>query len=67
MAATFALLGFIEIEGRRLSWPWIPAGVLALMGVLIGLTTSGISAIVWAILLILAGAFLVARPYLMKK
>ena len=67
MAATFALLGFIEIEGRRLSWPWIPAGVLALMGVLIGLTTSGISAIVWAVLLILAGAFLVARPYLMKK
>ena len=67
MAATFALLGFVEINGRRMTWPWIPAGVLAVMGVLIGLTTSGWSAIVWAVLLILAGAFLVARPYLMKK
>ncbi len=67
MAATFALLGFVEVNGRRMSWPWIPAGVLAIMGVLIGLTSTGISAIVWAVLLILAGAFLVARPYLMKK
>ena len=67
MAATFALLGFVEVNGRRMTWPWIPAGVLAVMGVLIGLTTSGLSAIVWAVLLILAGAFLVARPYLMKK
>lgn len=67
MAATFALLGFVEVNGRRMTWPWIPAGVLAVMGVLIGLTTTGISAIVWAVLLILAGAFLVARPYLMKK
>ncbi len=67
MAATFALLGFIEINGRRLSWPWIPAAVLAVMGVIFGLTSTGVSAIVWAVLLILAGGFLVARPLLLKK
>ncbi len=67
MAATFAVLGFVNINGRRLSWPWIPAGILALMGIIFGITSTGVTAIVWAVLLILAGAFLVARPYLLKK
>jgi hypothetical protein len=67
MAATFALLGFIAIDGRRMTWPWIPAGILALMGIIFGLTTSGITGLVWAVLLILAGVFLVARPYLLKR
>ncbi len=67
MAATFAVLGFVDINGRRLSWPWIPAGILALMGIIFGITSTGVTAIVWAVLLILAGVFLVARPYLLKK
>ncbi len=67
MAATFALLGFVDINGHRMTWPWIPAGILALMGVIFGITSTGVTAIVWAVLLILAGGFLVARPYLLKK
>ncbi len=67
MAATFAALGFVDVGGRRLTWPWIPAGILALMGIIFGITSTGVTAIVWAVLLILAGGFLIARPYLLKK
>ena len=67
MGATFAVLGFVDVNGRRLTWPWIPAGILALMGIIFGITSTGVTAIVWAVLLILAGGFLVARPYLIKK
>lgn len=67
MATTFGVLGLIEINGRKMSWPWIPAAALAVLGGIVAASGGGVPAIVWAILIILAGLFLVARPYILKK
>jgi hypothetical protein len=32
LALTFALLWILPNRGKRMTWPWIPAGVLAVMG-----------------------------------
>ncbi len=66
MAVTFGLLGVINVNGQRMSWPWIPAISLAILGAIVAVGGGGVPAIFWAILLILAGAFLVFRPYLQK-
>jgi hypothetical protein len=64
MAATFGVLGLIRINGQHMSWPWIPAICLAVLSGIVGVTSSGVPAIVWAILIILAGVFLILRPYI---
>jgi hypothetical protein len=67
MGATFASLSLVGVgQGSGLPWPWIPAGILAFMGLMFLLGSTGLSAIVWAVLLIAAGLFLVLRPYLKK-
>jgi len=67
MAATFGVLALIEINGQHMSWPWIPAICLAVLGGIFGIFSSGVSAFVWAILIILAGLFLIARPYFLNR
>jgi hypothetical protein len=67
MAATFGVLSLIEVNGQHMSWPWIPAAALAAVGAIVAVTGGGVPAIFWAILLILAGAFMVFRPYLQKR
>jgi hypothetical protein len=67
MAATFGVLGLIEINGQHMSWPWIPAICLAVLSGIVGVTGSGVPSIVWAILIILAGIFLIARPYIVNR
>ena len=63
---TFGVLGMIHVNGQKMSWPWIPAAVLAVLGGIIAASEGGFSSILWAILIILAGLFLVARPYIQK-
>ncbi len=67
MAATFAVLGLIPVNGRKMTWPWIPAASLAVLGGIVAMSEGGVPAIVWAILIILAGLFLVARPFIQKN
>jgi len=67
MAATFGVLGLINVNGHRMSWPWIPAAALAVLGGVVAATEGGVSSIVWAILIILVGLFLVARPFIQKN
>lgn len=66
MAVTFGLVALVDVNGQRMSWPWIPAAALAAIGCLVAIGGGGVPAIFWAVLLILAGAFLVLRPYLQK-
>ena len=67
MAATFGVLGLINVNGQKMSWPWIPAAVLAVVGAIIAASGGGFPSILWAILIILAGLFLVLRPYIQKS
>jgi len=66
MAVTFGALGMINVNGQKMPWPWIPAAVLAVLGGIVAASGGGIPSILWAILIILAGLFLVARPYIQK-
>jgi hypothetical protein len=62
MGLTFALLGILRIgQGRRWSWPWIPAGILIIMGLLFALSAGNLVQTVWPAILILLGLFLVFR------
>ncbi|NMC78428.1 MAG: hypothetical protein GYA59_03615 [Chloroflexi bacterium] len=61
LALTFGLLGMLRVDGRRMNWPWIPAGVLLVLGVLFSLSATQWMNFVWPAALILAGVLLVFR------
>ncbi|MDR3575652.1 MAG: hypothetical protein P4L50_17470 [Anaerolineaceae bacterium] len=61
MGLTFALLGVMRIEQGRWSWPWIPAAILIIMGVLFALSGYHLMQAAWPVILILFGLFLVFR------
>lgn len=61
LALTFALVGLARVNGQRMSWPWIPAGVLLVLGILISLSAAHLMNFIWPAALILAGLFLVIR------
>lgn len=70
VGATFALLG-LHPMGKKDKWPWIPAGICLVLGVLIlGLSGALIGTIagwVWALAFLLVGGFLVVRALLKKE
>ncbi len=66
LAFTFMLLWLVPVAGRRMTWPWIPAAVLAIMGVLLLLSQSSLINFAWPIVLILGGLGLLGRAYLRK-
>jgi hypothetical protein len=67
LAVTFGLLGILPTGNRRMSWPWIPAAALLVMGIMISISTAQWLNIVWGAVLILAGVYLVIRTMLHKK
>ncbi len=66
LAVTFALLGVLPTGGRKMNWPWIPAGVLLVMGVLISFSSAGFVNFVWPVILILVGIFFLTRNMFRK-
>lgn len=67
LGVTFGLLGLISPEGRRMNWPWIPAGILFVMGILIFFAQGNLINIVWPLVLIAAGGFLLFRGYFRRN
>ncbi len=65
LAATFGLLGILP-GSREMKWPFIPAGILAIMGLLILATSSSLVNLIWPIALVLLGLFLIARSALRR-
>jgi hypothetical protein len=67
LALTFALVGLLPgLPGKR-NWPWIPAGVLFVISVLVLFDTLNWTSYFWAVLLIAAGLFLIVRNFLPNK
>jgi hypothetical protein len=61
LAVTFALIAVLPTPNGRLTWAFIPAGVLAMIGLLIAFSFTTAINYVWALLLILVGIYLIYR------
>jgi hypothetical protein len=66
LAATFAMLTFVPTPEGRMKWPWIPAGILGGLGLIVIMSASNLAGIALPVVLILAGLFLVARNFLVR-
>jgi len=70
IAATFAVLGLMPV-GRNQKWPWIPAGICAVLGTMLMLGSSAllnsVAGLIWPAILVLGGGFLIARTFMKKK
>lgn len=65
LAVTFAVLALLPLPQGRLRWALIPAGVLAIMGLLLGAGAIGLTAYIWPLILIAGGLallWLALRP-----
>lgn len=67
LAVTFGLLGILPAAGRKMNWPWIPAAVLLVLGVLISFSSAGFTNFVWPVILILVGVFFLTRNMFRKS
>ena len=59
LALTFALVALLPKE--RMTWPWIPAGVLLVLGVGVLFSAGALVNYVWPAALILGGVYLIFR------
>ncbi len=67
IALTFALLTILPgMQGNR-QWPLIPAGILFVVSLFALVDDFNLSSLVWAVLLILIGVFLVIRSLIQKN
>ncbi|HWQ45706.1 MAG TPA: hypothetical protein VN376_02500 [Longilinea sp.] len=59
LAGTFALLTLRSVNETKMTWPWIPAGILGVMGIaFVGFSTT-VPEFIFPALMIIAGAVLV--------
>jgi hypothetical protein len=61
MGLTFAVLTIIPVENQRLTWAWIPAAVLLIMGGLMFISGAAYAELVFPLVLIAVGGFLAIR------
>jgi len=67
IALTFLLLTILPgMEGNR-QWPFIPAGILFVIGLFAFFEDFNMSSLIWAFILIAFGGFLVVRSLLQKN
>jgi hypothetical protein len=67
IAVTFLLLTILPgLEGNR-KWPLIPAGILFVVSLFALMDNFELSSLIWAVVLIAVGGFLVARSLLQKS
>lgn len=61
LAATFGALYLWPTPAGRMTWAWIPAAALAALGALVILGATALAGYVWPLVLLAAGALLLAR------
>jgi len=63
LALTFALVGALPGRENRMRWPWIPAGVMFVLGILLTFSSTYMMAFIWPVTLIVVGLFLIFRAF----
>jgi uncharacterized membrane protein HdeD (DUF308 family) len=63
LGITFAILTILPVSGGKMKWAWIPAGILALMGLLFGAFSGDLAVYIWPAALIIAGLFMIIRTF----
>jgi hypothetical protein len=65
LGLTFAAVGMVRTEKGRMKWPWIPAGILMVVGLLLLVTASAANLlpILGPIALVLVGGYLLLRAF----
>jgi hypothetical protein len=70
IGATFAIIGLMPI-GRSEKWPWIPAGICAVLGTMLmigsGAFLNSVAGLIWPAILVIAGGFMIVRTFLKKN
>ena len=67
LGITFALVALLPNPGGAMKWAWIPAGILAVMGLLLLASSERLVAYIGPAALILVGGYLVVRTLLPRK
>lgn len=67
MALTFLAIYLLPNPEGRMTWALIPAGILGAMGILLMLSLGGLINYIWALALIVAGAYLLLRTTVLRK
>jgi hypothetical protein len=67
LGLTFALVAVLPNKFGRMTWAWIPGGILLLLAVLIFAGIESIFNYIWPIVLIIVGLFFLWRALLSRK
>jgi len=67
LGITFALVAVLPSGDVQMRWPWIPAAILGLMGILVLLAAENLIEYIWPSVLILVGLFMVGRALTRKQ
>jgi hypothetical protein len=65
LALTFAILGVLQ-SNRKMTWPYIPAGILTLFGLLMTTTTAKLANMIGPAALVLIGLIIVFRAFIRR-
>ncbi len=66
MALTFALLGMLPVDNKRMQWPWIPAGILFFIGLLVLASAGNLINYLWPVAMIVGGGILLVRAFMRR-
>lgn len=67
LAATFVVVGLVPTPKGRMTWAFIPAGILGAMGIILALTMSSLLNYVWPVALIGGGIYILLREFVLKR
>ena len=67
LAATFAVVGIVPTPRGRMTWAFIPAGILGAIGALTAVAMGSFLNYIWPVMLILIGVYVLVRGFVFKR